>query len=189
VARRRATPTATTVVLSIMGREVFGEMALLDGAPRSATVSTIDACNWCDHPGHSSVATSEADPRQSLMKSWRAHSRLTAARRTPLLDVESHLANVCLRWPTRFGDHSRSGQTAITLKLSQQELASRSRDPAARARGCAPGPIAASSSWSGSAWHQAAAGRWEACRERQAEKTTTTTSRTRVTGDWSMGFG
>ena len=41
-----------------------------------------------------------------------------------LLDVESHLAKIVLALAARFGDRSRAGETAITLRLSQQELAS-----------------------------------------------------------------
>jgi CRP-like cAMP-binding protein len=117
------------VVLSIMGPgEVFGEMALLDGAPRSATVSTLDACQLLVIEAGAFHALLRQMPTlaQSLMKVMARRIRTLSDRTqdVALLDVESHLAKVLLALARRFGDHSRSGQTAITLKLSQQELAS-----------------------------------------------------------------
>ena len=117
------------VVLSIMGPgEVFGEMALLDGAPRSATVSTIDACQLLVIEAGSFHALLRQMPTLAagLMKVMARRIRDLTGRTqdVALLDVESHLAKVVLALANRFGDHSRSGQTAITLKLSQQELAS-----------------------------------------------------------------
>jgi CRP-like cAMP-binding protein len=117
------------VVLSIMGPgEVFGEMALLDGAPRSATVSTLDACQLVVIEAGAFHALLRQMPTlaQSLMKVMARRIRTLTDRTqdVALLDVESHLAKVLLALAARFGDHSRSGQTAITLKLSQQELAS-----------------------------------------------------------------
>jgi CRP-like cAMP-binding protein len=117
------------VVLSIMGPgEVFGEMALLDGAPRSATVSTLDACQLLVIEAGAFHALLRQMPTlaQGLMKVMARRIRTLSDRTqdVALLDVESHLAKVLLALAARFGDHSRSGQTAITLKLSQQELAS-----------------------------------------------------------------
>ena len=117
------------VVLAIMGPgEVFGEMALLDGAPRSATVSTLDACQLLVIEAGAFHALLRQMPTlaQSLMKVMARRIRTLSDRTqdVALLDVESHLAKVVLALASRFGDNSRSGQTAITLKLSQQELAS-----------------------------------------------------------------
>jgi CRP-like cAMP-binding protein len=117
------------VVLSIMGPgDVFGEMALLDGAPRSATVSTLDACQLMVIEAGSFHALLRHMPTlaSSLMKvmARRIRDLTDRTQDVALLDVESHLAKVLLALANRFGDHSRSGQTAITLKLSQQELAS-----------------------------------------------------------------
>lgn len=118
------------VVLSIMGPgDVFGEMALLDGAPRSATVSTLDVCQLLVIEARSFHALLRQMPTlaASLMKVMARRIRDLTARTqdVALLDVESHLAKVLLALANRFGDHdSRTGQTAITLKLSQQELAS-----------------------------------------------------------------
>ena len=117
------------VVLSIMGPgEVFGEMALLDGAPRSATVSTLDACQLVviEAGAFHTLLRQMPTLAQSLMKVMARRIRTLTDRTqdVALLDVESHLAKVLLALAARFGDHSRSGQTAITLKLSQQELAS-----------------------------------------------------------------
>jgi CRP-like cAMP-binding protein len=117
------------VVLSIMGPgDVFGEMALLDGAPRSATVATIDPCQLLVIEAGSFHTLLGQMPTlaQSLMKMMARRIRDLTDRTqdVALLDVESHLAKVVLALANRFGDRSRSGQTAITLKLSQQELAS-----------------------------------------------------------------
>ena len=117
------------VVLSIMGPgEVFGEMALLDGAPRSATVSTIDPCQLVVIEAGSFHALLRQMPTlaQSLMKvmARRIRDLTDRTQDVALLNVESHLAKVVLALANRFGDRSRTGQTAITLKLSQQELAS-----------------------------------------------------------------
>jgi len=93
-----------------------------------------------------------------------------------LLDVESHLAKVVLALANRFGDHSRSGQTAITLKLSQQELASMvgaTRELVNRR--LRAWPIAASSSWSRGRWSSSSSRRWRPWSGTTAAKTTTTT--------------
>lgn len=117
------------VVLSIMGPgDVFGEMALLDGEPRSATVSTLEACQLLVIEAGAFHALLRQMPAlsASLMKvmARRIRDLTDRTQDVALLNVESHLAKVVLALAARFGDHTRSGQTAITLKLSQQELAS-----------------------------------------------------------------
>ena len=100
--------------------EVFGEMALLDGAPRSATVSTLDACQLVVIEAgafHALLRQMPTLARQSDEGDGAAHPHLAdRTQDVALLDVESHLAKVLLALADRFGDNSRSGQTAITLE-------------------------------------------------------------------------
>jgi CRP/FNR family cyclic AMP-dependent transcriptional regulator len=117
------------VVLSIMGPgDVFGEMALLDGEPRSATVTTLEACQLLVIEARAFHALLRRMPAlsASLMKvmARRIRDLTDRTQDVALLDVESHLAKIVLALAGRFGDHSRIGETAITLRLSQQELAS-----------------------------------------------------------------
>ena len=117
------------VVLSIMGPgDVFGEMALLDGEPRSATVTTLEACQVLVIEAHAFHALLRRMPAlsASLMKvmARRIRDLTDRTQDVALLDVESHLAKIILALADRFGDRSRTGETAITLRLSQQELAS-----------------------------------------------------------------
>jgi CRP-like cAMP-binding protein len=117
------------VVLSIMGPgDVFGEMALLDGEPRSATVTTLEACQVLVIEARAFHALLRRMPAlaASLMKvmARRIRDLTDRTQDVALLDVESHLAKIVLALAARFGDHRRSGETAITLRLSQQELAS-----------------------------------------------------------------
>jgi CRP-like cAMP-binding protein len=117
------------VVLSIMGPgDVFGEMALLDGEPRSATVTTLEACQVLVIEARAFHALLRRMPAlsASLMKvmARRIRDLTDRTQDVALLDVESHLAKIVLALARRFGDRSRTGETAITLRLSQQELAS-----------------------------------------------------------------
>ena len=117
------------VVLSIMGPgDVFGEMALLDGQPRSATVEAMEACQLVVIESRAFQALLLEIPSlgASLMKVMARRLRELTDRTqdVSLLDVESRLAKIVLALAARFGDRDAAGAITITVKLSQQELAS-----------------------------------------------------------------
>lgn len=116
------------VLLSIMGAgEVFGEIALLDGGARSATVTTIETCRLL-------VLSREAF-RSLLFTVPGLGVRLleTLARRIRVLtdraesssarDVPARLARAILGLGSQFGAPAGVGRTRVTVNLSQQELA------------------------------------------------------------------
>jgi CRP/FNR family cyclic AMP-dependent transcriptional regulator len=117
------------VMLSIMSPgDVFGEMALLDGEPRSATVLTLETCQLLVIEARAFQALLLEIPSlaMSLMKVMARRLRDLTHRTqdVSLLDVERRLAKIVLALAGRFGDRGVPGTITITLKLSQQELAS-----------------------------------------------------------------
>ena len=117
------------VVLSIMGPgDVFGEMSLLDGMPRSATVETLEPCQVMVIESQAFQALLREIPSlaASLMKvmARRLRDLTDRTQDVSLLDVETRLAKIVLALAERFGDRRLPGPVTLTLRLSQQELAS-----------------------------------------------------------------
>ncbi len=113
--------------LSIMGPgEVFGEVAVLDGEPRSATISALERCEL--------LVIHRDDFFRYLQKSPRVAIKLleVLARRlrrlservedATFLEVPGRLAKQLLRLADKYGRNIGSGAVRIELKLSQQEL-------------------------------------------------------------------
>jgi CRP/FNR family cyclic AMP-dependent transcriptional regulator len=117
------------VVLSIHGPgEVFGEIALLDGAPRSATVSALEPCELLLIQRDPFLALLTEVPVLALklmaMMSRRIRVLTALTEDVSLLDVPKRLAKTLLTLADRFGEPSPAGEVRLTLKLSQQELGS-----------------------------------------------------------------
>lgn len=115
-------------VLGIMAEaEVFGEVALLDGGTRSATVTAIEPCELLVIERTQFLELLEAAPQISiklLVVLARRLRRLSQrSEDAAFLDVPSRLARSLLDLASRFGEqHERSSDIHIGLRLSQQEL-------------------------------------------------------------------
>jgi CRP/FNR family transcriptional regulator, cyclic AMP receptor protein len=116
------------VLLSILGPgEAFGEIALLDGEPRSATVSTLEACDLLVIAREPFRALLVDVPALALdvmaMLAKRVRVLTEHAQDLSLLGIPKRLAKVLLALGDRFGERSPSGTIKLTFKLSQQDLA------------------------------------------------------------------
>lgn len=121
-------PDGRDTVLGIMAEgEVFGEVALIDGGTRSATVTTIEPCELLVIEREPFLELLQRSPRISvkllavLAKRLRRLSQRSED--AAFLDVPSRLARSLLDLASRFGERrERSSDICISLKLSQQEL-------------------------------------------------------------------
>lgn len=122
-------PDGNDTVLGIMGeREVFGEVALLDGGPRSATCSAVEACDLLEIDRTAFLELLRESPSISvkLLRVLAQRLRRLSQRSedAAFLDVPSRLARSLLDLAARFGERPtpRAPEIRISLRLSQQEL-------------------------------------------------------------------
>ncbi len=121
-------PDGRDTVLGIMAEgEVFGEVALLDGGTRSATVTAIEPCELLvveRQPFMELLGNSPAICVKLLGVLAKRLRRLSQrSEDAAFLDVPSRLARSLLDLASRFGERrERSTDICIELKLSQQEL-------------------------------------------------------------------
>jgi len=115
------------VVLGFSGPgELIGEIAALDGAPRSATVTTLEPVEALRVSARDFSAAMERHPRLMRLLLRSALMRLRSADRDrvefaahdTLGRVAWRLLELCERFGERDGDH-----VVITLPISQEELA------------------------------------------------------------------
>jgi len=114
------------MVLSIMGAgDVFGEIALLDRQPRSATVSALETCELLviERRAFQDLLGRLPTLSLSLMRVMAKRLRELSdhAQDVSLLGVGARLARALLALGRRFGER-RAGRLRVALKLSQQEL-------------------------------------------------------------------
>ena len=112
--------------LSIMGPgEVFGEVALLDGEPRSATISALEPCELLIIQRNDFFHFLERNPSAAieLLKVLARRLRRLSERfeDSAFLEIEPRLAKQLCRLAERYGRRQEGG-VFIDLKLSQQEL-------------------------------------------------------------------
>jgi CRP/FNR family cyclic AMP-dependent transcriptional regulator len=112
--------------LSIMGPgEVFGEVAVLDGEPRSATITALEKCELFIIQRNDLFLFLERNPKASikLMAVLARRLRRLSERVEDItfLEIPGRLAKQLLRLASRYGTDAGDG-TRIELKLSQQEL-------------------------------------------------------------------
>lgn len=123
------------IVINIQGEgEYFGELALIDEAPRSASVMTMEKSRFMIIRRVDFRAVLEKHPRMAtaLMESLAGRVRLLSenVRSLALLDVYGRLAKTLLSLA-----EEQDGRLVIPQKLTQQEIASRigsSREMVAR---------------------------------------------------------
>lgn len=122
-------PDGRDTVLGIMGEhEVFGEIALIDGGPRSATCTAVEPCELLVLERPLFLKLLESSPGISLkllhVLAQRLRRLSQRSEDAAFLDVPSRLARSLLDLATRFGESGRPGSSGIrlTIKLSQQEL-------------------------------------------------------------------
>jgi CRP-like cAMP-binding protein len=115
------------VLLSVVGPgDVFGEIALLDDEPRSATVVAVEPCRLLIVPRASFRPLLRELPTLALrlLQILAGHVRRLSARTedAAALDVRARLAKTLLDLAGRFGVEGARGRVRITLRLSQQDL-------------------------------------------------------------------
>ncbi|MEO6601423.1 MAG: Crp/Fnr family transcriptional regulator [Polyangiaceae bacterium] len=122
-------PDGRDTVLGIMGeREVFGEVALIDGGARSATCTAVEPCELLVIERSLFLNLLETSPGISIKLLYVLAQRLRRLSQrsedAAFLDVPSRLARSLLDLATRFGESERppSNGIRLTIKLSQQEL-------------------------------------------------------------------
>jgi len=113
--------------LSIMGPgEVFGEVAVLDGEPRSATISALEKCELLVIHRDDFFRYLERSPRVAIklleVLARRLRRLSERVEEATFLEVPGRLAKQLLRLAQRYGREIGSGAVRIELKLSQQEL-------------------------------------------------------------------
>ena len=127
---------AKVVSLSSAGREVIvavrgpgdllGELSAIDGEPRSATVTTLEAVEALLIPGSAFAAFLERRPRVALviLRMVAARLRYADAQQADFAthDVVGRVAHRLVELSERFGAPA-AGRIEIELPLSQEELA------------------------------------------------------------------
>ena len=107
--------------------DVFGEIALLDDRPRSATVTAHESCELLvvERRGFRALLVSVPNLAVNLLLVMARRMRMLSDRtqNMSLLNVECRLAKTILRLAERFGKQEGRGVILLTLKLSQQDLA------------------------------------------------------------------
>jgi CRP/FNR family transcriptional regulator, cyclic AMP receptor protein len=121
-------PDGRDTVLGIMAEgEVFGEVALIDGGTRSASVTAIEPCELLviERAQFLELLHQSSPIAVKLLSVMSKRLRRLSQRSedAAFLDVPTRLARSLLDLATRFGERrERSSDICIALKLSQQEL-------------------------------------------------------------------
>lgn len=111
---------------SIMGPgEVFGEVAVLDGEPRSATITTLEPCELVIIQRNDFFHFLERAPQAAIklleVLARRLRRLSERVEDATFLEVPSRLAKQIVRLAERYGQ-KQGDNVRIELKLSQQEL-------------------------------------------------------------------
>jgi CRP/FNR family transcriptional regulator, cyclic AMP receptor protein len=115
------------IVLNLMqGGDVFGEIALLDGQARSATITALDQCELLVIRRADFLLLQRRCPAiaTSLLTVLARHVRRLTERAgdSAFLDVKSRLAKQLVDLADHYGTPLGPRQYALRVRLSQQEL-------------------------------------------------------------------
>lgn len=115
------------IVMSLMqAGDVFGEIAFLDGGARSATVTSLDSCELLVIRRADFLLLLRRVPTISMallnVMAKRIRRLSESAQDSAFLDVKSRLAKRLVDLADQFGTPLGSGQVALKVRLSQQEL-------------------------------------------------------------------
>ena len=113
--------------LAVMGPgDVFGEVALLDGCPRSATVTTIDRCETAFIDQHAFQELLVANPRIGVrllgLLARRLRQLTERVEDRAFLQLEARLAKQLVQLADDHGGPLDEGGVRIPLAISQQDL-------------------------------------------------------------------
>jgi len=119
-------PEGKEAILSILEPgQLIGEMSLLDGGDRSATVTAMDACRFLVIWRRDFLSFLEHHPRVALALLQALSLRLRATNdlvgNLSFLNLPARLARILLNLGQQYGKHTGEG-IVIGLKLSQEEL-------------------------------------------------------------------
>jgi CRP-like cAMP-binding protein len=115
------------IALNVMGPgEVFGEVSLLDGGPRSATVAALDNCELVSIRREPFLRFLESSPKTSieLLRALSLKLRRLTERSDDVafLRVGERLAKRIAQLAERYGQKLPDGSVRLSFKLSQQEI-------------------------------------------------------------------
>jgi CRP-like cAMP-binding protein len=115
------------IVMNLMqSGDVFGEIAFLDGGARSATVTSLDSCELLVIRRADFLLLLRRVPTISMallnVMAKRIRRLSESAQDSAFLDVKSRLAKRLVDLADQFGTPLGSGQVALKVRLSQQEL-------------------------------------------------------------------
>jgi CRP-like cAMP-binding protein len=114
------------VLLSVMGPgEVMGELSVLDGSPRSASVVSLEACELAVVERGPLIALVRESPPLALglisVLTQRLRNLTKRCETISSLDIPARLAEVLVSLAERHGER-RGRDVRIPVKLSQQDL-------------------------------------------------------------------
>lgn len=115
------------IVMSLMQTgDVFGEIAFLDGGARSASVTSLDSCELLVIRRADFLLLLRRVPTISMallnVMAKRIRRLSESAQDSAFLDVKARLAKRLVDLADQFGTPLGSGQVALKVRLSQQEL-------------------------------------------------------------------
>jgi CRP/FNR family cyclic AMP-dependent transcriptional regulator len=115
------------IALSIMGPgEVFGEVSLLDGEPRSATAAALDACELIAIRREPFMHFLESSPKTAIellrVLTFRLRRLTERSDDVAFLRVGGRLAKRICDMVEKYGKKQPDGSVRLPFKLSQQEI-------------------------------------------------------------------
>ncbi len=126
----RMSPAGNETSINLFSRfDIFGEFAILDGEPRSATAQAIEACALLAMPGEKFLEYLDQMPKlaMGMIRLLVSKARWTAAYAETIAqyDAAGRLLHLLLLYCEQFGEEEIPGKRyVIDLGLNQTDLAS-----------------------------------------------------------------